>query len=172
MPGSTGCAWHLLALVWMGMRNLLSSQWGRAFEALRDSPIATDAMGVGTYRHKVIAFAFGSALGGLAGGLYSFNFQYLQPHSFTYELMVILLLGVVLGGRKSLWGAVVGAAFIVLLPNLLSNPTMFRFFSIVGLLIALLGRGSGLQGQELHTSSRPWHPVIAMAMLGGRQLHR
>ncbi len=93
-----------LALVWMGMRNLLSSQWGRAFEALRDSPIATDAMGVGTYRHKVIGFALGSSLGSLAGGLYAFNFQYLQPLSFTYELMVILLLGVVLGGRKSLWG--------------------------------------------------------------------
>ena len=87
----------LLALVWMAMRNLLSSQWGRAFEALRDSPIATDAMGVGTYRHKVAGFALGSSLGGLAGGLYAFNFEYLQPQSFTYDLMVILLLGVVLG---------------------------------------------------------------------------
>ena len=57
----------VLALVWLAMRNLLSSQWGRAFEALRDSPIATDAMGVGTYRHKVAAFALGSGLGGLAG---------------------------------------------------------------------------------------------------------
>lgn len=154
----------LLALVWMGMRNLLSSQWGRAFEALRDSPIATDAMGVGTYRHKVIAFAFGSALGGLAGGLYSFNFQYLQPHSFTYELMVILLLGVVLGGRKSLWGAVVGAAFIVLLPNLLSNPSMFRFFSVVGLLIALLGVIRGLKDKTA-LKFQTLAPVIAMAML-------
>ena len=154
----------LLALVWMGMRNLLSSQWGRAFEALRDSPIATDAMGVGTYRHKVIAFAFGSALGGLAGGLYSFNFQYLQPHSFTYELMVILLLGVVLGGRKSLWGAVVGAAFIVLLPNLLSNPVMFRFFSIVGLLIALLGVVQGIKDKSAY-KFQTLAPVIAMGML-------
>jgi len=89
----------LLALVWMAMRNLLSSQWGRAFEALRDSPIATDAMGVGTYRHKVAGFALASGLGGLAGGLYAFNFQYLQPQSFGWDLMVILLLGVVLGGR-------------------------------------------------------------------------
>jgi ABC-type branched-subunit amino acid transport system permease subunit len=71
----------LLAVVWMAMRNLLSSQWGRAFEALRDSPIATDAMGIGTYRHKVAAFAFGSGLGGLAGALYAYNFQYLQPQS-------------------------------------------------------------------------------------------
>ena len=154
----------LLALVWMGMRNLLASQWGRAFEALRDSPIATDAMGVGTYRHKVIAFAFGSALGGLAGGLYSFNFQYLQPHSFTYELMVILLLGVVLGGRKSLWGAVVGAAFIVLLPNLLSNPVMFRFFSVLGLLIALIGVVQGLKDKTAF-KFQTLAPVIAMAML-------
>src|SRR6267142_1662313 len=68
----------LLAIVWLAMRNLLASQWGRAFEALRDSPIATDAMGMGTYRHKVAAFALGSALGGLAGALYAFNFQYLQ----------------------------------------------------------------------------------------------
>ncbi|CAK0778295.1 membrane hypothetical protein [Azospirillaceae bacterium] len=87
------------ALVWLGMRNFLSGQFGRAFEALRDSPIATDAMGVGAYQHKIIAFAVGSALGGLAGGLYAFNFQYLQPQIFVYELMVILLLGVVLGGR-------------------------------------------------------------------------
>ncbi|HWU85147.1 MAG TPA: ATP-binding cassette domain-containing protein, partial [Rhodocyclaceae bacterium] len=158
----------LLALVWLGMRNLLSSQWGRAFEALRDSPIATDAMGIGTYRHKVIAFAFGSALGGLAGGLYSFNFQYLQPQSFTYELMVILLLGVVLGGRKSLWGAVVGAAFIVLLPNLLSSQGMFRLFSVVGLAIALVAPVRALiKGKAGKTAFRfqTLAPIFAMGLL-------
>ena len=128
----------LLALTWLAMKNLLSSQWGRAFEALRDSPIATDAMGVGVFRHKVAAFALGSGLGGLAGGLYAFNFQFLQPSSFVYELMVILLLGVVLGGRKSLWGAFVGACLIVLLPNLLSNRTLFQLFSAIGLFLALV----------------------------------
>src|SRR5690606_30383585 len=113
-------------------------------------------------------FAFGSGLGGLAGGLYSFNFQYLDPHSFTYELMVILLLGVVLGGRKSLWGAVVGAAFIVLLPNLLSNPTMFHFFSIVGLLIAVIGVVNALRGKKGVKEAFRFQtlaPVVAMAML-------
>jgi branched-chain amino acid transport system permease protein len=128
----------LLALTWVAMKNLLSSHWGRAFEALRDSPIATDAMGVGVFRHKVAAFALGSGLGGLAGGLYAFNFQFLQPNSFVYELMVILLLGVVLGGRKSLWGAFIGACLIVLLPNLLSNRTLFQAFSFIGFFLALL----------------------------------
>lgn len=134
----------LLAAVWIAMRNLLSSQWGRAFEALRDSPIATDAMGVGTYRHKVAAFAFGSGLGGLAGALYAFNFQYLQPQSFVYELTVVLLLGVVLGGRKSLWGAFVGATLVALLPNLLSNRFLFQLFSALGLVVAVAAGGRGL----------------------------
>jgi ABC-type branched-subunit amino acid transport system ATPase component/ABC-type branched-subunit amino acid transport system permease subunit len=154
----------LLALVWMAMRNLLSSQWGRAFEALRDSPIATDAMGVGTYRHKVAGFALASGLGGLAGGLYAFNFQYLQPQSFGWDLMVILLLGVVLGGRKSLWGALVGASLIALLPNLLSNRGLFQIFSAIGLLAALAAGGQGL----LKKTTRPFQalaPVVAMGTL-------
>jgi len=154
----------LLAFVWMAMRNLLSSQWGRAFEALRDSPIATDAMGVGTYRHKVAGFAMGSALGGLAGGLYAFNFQYLQPQSFVYELMVILLLGVVLGGRKSLWGAFFGACLVALLPNLLSNRLLFQVISALGLLAALFAGVRGL----MKKTTRPFQaiaPVIAMGLL-------
>jgi branched-chain amino acid transport system permease protein len=165
--GAQGFYWLcliFLALVWMAMRNLLSSQWGRAFEALRDSPIATDAMGVGTYRHKVIGFALGSALGSLAGGLYAFNFQYLQPLSFTYELMVILLLGVVLGGRKSLWGAFFGASLVALLPNLLSNRLLFEIISAVGFLAALFAGVRGL----VKKTTRPFQaiaPIVALGLL-------
>src|SRR5450759_1140336 len=154
----------LLALVWMAMRNLLSSQCGRAFEALRDSPIATDAMGIGTYRHKAAGFALGSSLGGLAGGLYAFNFEYLQPQSFTYDLMVILLLGVVMGGRKSLWGAFFGASLIVLLPNLLSNHLLFEIVSALVLLVAVI---AGVRGWLKKTTQafQAIAPIIAMGML-------
>ncbi len=154
----------LLGLVWWGLRNLLASQWGRAFEALRDSPIACDAMGVGTYRHKVAGFAFGSALGGLAGGLYAFNFQYLQPQSFTYELMVILLLGVVLGGRKSLWGAFFGACLIVLLPNLLSNRLLFEMIAAAGLLLAVIAGARAYRHKTLQIF-QSLAPIFAMALL-------
>ncbi len=156
----------LLALVWVAMRNLLASQWGRAFEALRDSPIATDAMGVGTYRHKVAGFALGSGLGGLAGALYAFNFQYLQPQTFVYELTVILLLGVVLGGRKSLWGAFVGASLVALLPNLLSNKLLFEIISGLGLAFALF---AGIRGL-LRKTIRPFQaiaPILATGLLVG-----
>ncbi|HEU4728244.1 MAG TPA: branched-chain amino acid ABC transporter ATP-binding protein/permease [Kofleriaceae bacterium] len=176
----------LLALVWLAMRNLLSSQWGRAFEALRDSPIATDAMGVGTYRHKVAGFAFGSGLGGIAGALYAFNFGYLQPQTFVYELTVILLLGVVLGGRKSLWGAVVGAMLVALLPNLLSSHLLFRAFSGIAFVLALVAGVRGLvrrrtswfralaplvatftlvAGSFLATSTEDWRKAIFALML-------
>lgn len=156
----------LLAVVWFFMRNLLSGQWGRAFEALRDSPIATDAMGVGCYRYKVAAFALGSALGGLAGGLYAFNFQYLQPQSFVYELTVILLLGVVLGGRKNLWGAVAGAMIVVLLPNLLSNRFLFQLFSATGLVLALIASIRGILNKNTQ-KFQVIAPTVAMSLLVG-----
>src|SRR4051812_18923949 len=156
----------LLALVWLAMRNLLASQWGRAFEALRDSPIATDAMGVGTYRHKVAGFALGSGLGGLAGALYAFNFQYLQPQTYTYDLTVILLLGVVLGGRKSLWGAFVGASLVALLPNLLSNRSLFTAISGAGFLLALFAGARGLLRRTM-TPFQALAPVLATGVLVG-----
>ena len=161
-PGFYWLCLILLALVWMAMRNLLSSQWGRAFEALRDSPIATDAMGVGTFRHKVAGFALGSSLGGLAGGLYAFNFEYLQPQTFTYDLMVILLLGVVLGGRKSLWGAFFGASLIVLLPNLLSSRLLFEIISGFGFLLAVVAGGRGL----LKKTTLPFQAIAPMVAMG------
>lgn len=163
-PGFFWLCLALFALVWMAMRNLLASQWGRAFEALRDSPIATDAMGVGTYRHRVAAFALGSALGGLAGGLYAFNFQYLQPQSFVYELMVVLLLGVVLGGRMSLWGAFVGACLVVLLPNLLSSRVLFQLFSGIGFLLAAVSGTRGLV-KRIVPPFQAIAPMVAMGLL-------
>lgn len=154
----------LLALVWTGMRNLLAGQWGRAFEALRDSPIATDAMGVGVFSHKVLAFALGSSLGSLAGGLYGYNFQYLQPHTFGYELMIILLLGVVLGGRKNLWGAFVGATLVVLLPNLLSDRTLFQAFAVIGFVAALVAGIRGLKSRSTG-AFQATAPIVAMGVL-------
>lgn len=165
--GAPGFYWLCLAVmvfVWLGMHNFLKSQWGRSFQALNDSTIATDAVGIGAMRHKIIAFAIGSAIGGLAGGLYAFNLQYLQPLSFTYELMVILLLGVVLGGRKSLWGAFIGAALVTLLPNLLSNQTVFRTLATLLFLFALIDLILKVrQGKKLGFISLA--PFIALSLL-------
>ena len=127
-----------LFVAWGASQKLHRSRFGLAIEALRDSPTATDALGIGVLRHKVLAFAWGSALAGFAGGLHALNFGYLQPAAFGYELMVMLLLGVVFGGRRSQWGAFIGAAVVALLPNLLSNRTLFLLLTSLGCAVTLL----------------------------------
>jgi len=164
---ATGFFWLCLVLlvaVWLGMHNFLKSQWGRSFQALRDSGIATDAVGIGAMRHKIIAFAICAGLGGLAGGLYAFNLQYLQPLSFSYELMVLLLLGVVLGGRQSLWGALLGAALVILLPNLLSNYVVFKTLTTLCFLAASVSVVIDLrQGKKIDFISIA--PLFAVTLL-------
>ena len=127
-----------LFVAWESSQILLKSRFGLAIEALRDSPTATDALGIGTLRHKVLAFAWGSALAGLAGGLHAMNFGYLQPAAFGYDLMVMLLLGVVFGGRRSQWGAFLGAAIVAMLPNLLSNHLLFSVLVSLGCILSFI----------------------------------
>lgn len=164
----SGFYWVTLALlagVWFASRQLLEGRWGRAIAALRTSPIATDALGVGAMKHKVLAFAFGSALGGFSGGLYAFNLGFLQPHAFGYELSVVLLLGTVLGGRKSVWGALVGAILVVLLPNLLSSKVMFLSIAGVGALLAIANFIRAAKNRSL--SFQNVAPLFAVGLLLG-----
>ena len=130
-----------LLLTILVINRVLASHYGRAFEALRDSPIASDCMGVSVYKHKVIAFVLSAALAGLAGVLFAYSEQYIAPNNFTFELSVQFLLGVTLGGRKSRLGPILGAASIVFLPNLLADIGLFRIIAggIAG--VALLSAG-------------------------------
>jgi len=92
----------ILALI--AIDRFVKSQMGRAFEALRDSPVACDCMGVSVYRFKVIAFVIGAGFAGLAGCLYAYSEQYISPNTYNNELAVLFLLGIIMGGRKSRLG--------------------------------------------------------------------
>jgi ABC-type branched-subunit amino acid transport system permease subunit len=80
------------------VHRLLKSNIGRAFEALRDSPIASDCMGVSVYRYKVYAFVISAGLAGLAGSLYAYSEQYISPNTYNFELTILFLLAVIMGG--------------------------------------------------------------------------
>ena len=120
------------------VNRLIASRYGRAFEALRDAPIASDCMGVSVYKHKVIAFGFSAGLAGLAGALFAYSEQYIAPNNFGIPLAIQFLLGVALGGRKSRVGPILGAIIIVVLPNLLADIELFRVIAGVIAAVAVL----------------------------------
>ncbi len=123
------------------VNRILASRLGRAFEALRDSPIASDCMGVSVYRHKVIAFVTSAAFAGLAGVLFAYSEQYIAPNNFTFDLSILFLLAVTMGGRKSRLGPILGAAIVVYLPNLLSDIDLFRRVALIIAAVAVLAGG-------------------------------
>ena len=149
----------LLAL-WV-VHRLLKSYVGRAFEALRGSPIASDCMGVSVYRYKVLAFVISAAFAGLAGALFAYSEEYIAPNTFNFELTVLLLLAVILGGRKTRTGAILGGAIVVLLPNLLSDVTLFRV--LTGGIVTCVAAGAGYALARTKTSIRKLAvPLVAV----------
>jgi len=101
----------VLALVVVGVMNLLRSPTGRAFVAIRDSEISAQSMGINLARYKTIAFALSAAVAGIAGALYAHKLRYLSPDQFTFLQSIELLIILVIGGVGSIYGAIFGAAF-------------------------------------------------------------
>lgn len=100
--------------------NLLRSPTGRAFVAIRDSEVSASSMGVNLAKYKTISFAFSAALTGVAGALYAHKVGFISPEQFSLLVSIELITIVILGGVGFLHGAVLGAAFVIVLPQLLS----------------------------------------------------
>jgi branched-chain amino acid transport system permease protein len=159
--------WMVSAILIMSMivvDRFVKSQIGRAFEALRDSPIACDCMGVSVYRFKVIAFVISAAFAGLAGCLYAYSEQYISPNTYNNELAVLFLLGIIMGGRKSRLGAFIGAAIIVLLPKLLDDINLFRIVASVIAIVVLIGAAMALS-KKVTTVKRVALPIAGVVGL-------
>jgi branched-chain amino acid transport system permease protein len=120
------------------VNRIMKSHLGRAFQALRDSPTASDCMGVSVYRHKVYAFVISAALAGLAGSLYAYSEEYISPNTYNFELTILFLLAIIMGGRKTRSGALLGATIVVMLPSLLSDIVLFRQLATVFAAVAII----------------------------------
>ncbi len=140
--------WVVLAMLVLSLivvHRILRSHLGRAFEALRGSPVASDCMGVSVYRYKVYAFVISAGLAGLAGSLYAYSEQYISPNTYTFELTVTFLLAIIMGGRKTRTGAMLGAAIVVLLPKLLDDLQLFRQVAVVLAVLVTIGAAVSVQ---------------------------
>jgi len=156
----------LMVLALVVVHRILRSHLGRAFEALRGSPVASDCMGVSVYRYKVYAFVISAGFAGLAGCLYAYSEQYISPNSYNFELTVLFLLAVIMGGRKSRIGAMLGATIIVLLPKLLDDVVLFRYVS-VALAVLVLATAVVAVRRQRATPAQMAIPVVGSIALAG-----
>ncbi len=108
-------------IVFVLIANMLRSRVGRALVSIRDAEIAATSVGIDLARYKTAAFAVSSACAGVAGALYVFAVGFVSPESFTLVVSVSFLAAVVVGGLATVGGAVLGALFIVFVPEYASD---------------------------------------------------
>lgn len=138
----------LFLLFTLASYNLVSSYIGRAFTAIRDNDIAAEVMGVNLTQYKLLSFAISSFYTGVQGGLYAFLIGYLEPNMFTFLESIALFVAVIIGGLASVEGSILGAAFVILVPQIFSHyKTLVPVVFGVTILIVLIFEPFGLSGR-------------------------
>ena len=138
---STFTAGFVLVLITLFVvLNLKDSRAGRAIMALRDNSIAAESVGLNLTKYKLMAFVTSAALAGAAGALYGLNFSSLQASKFDFNTSILILVFVVLGVLGNIWGSLIAAAALTILPEALRQFSDYRMlvYAIVLILVMLL----------------------------------
>ena len=159
--GEISAVWSYLILVavfvvltYLVMHRIVSSPFGRILRAIRDDEIAALAMGKNVNKYKIIVFVVGAFFAGIAGSLYAHYITFIDPSSFTVMESIAILLMVVFGGMGSLGGSFVGAAILVIFPEMLrflgmpssvAAPLRQMIYGLL-LIVLMLKRPQGVLG--------------------------
>lgn len=141
----------VFVLVVIGLHFLDSSRTGRAWRALREDPLAAEHMTIPVDRLRLLAFAFGAGMAGLAGTIFAAVQVGVFPQNFEVILLIMIYAALILGGAGSIRGAVLGAVVIAVFPEILRNPDNARWLFYGVLLVTLLA------------VVRPWQRLAALA---------
>jgi len=130
----------LLLITLVIVLNLINSRTGRAIMAIRDNRIAAESIGINITKYKLMAFAISAALAGVAGVLYAHNLSTLAatPKNFGYNMSIIILVYVVLGGLGNIRGSMIAAVVLTLLPELLRGLNDYRMLIYAVVLIVMM----------------------------------
>lgn len=153
LDSSRGYAWlslGLLVLILIVSRNLINSRPGRGLRALATTEIGAAAAGVPVGRYRLYIFLLSAAYAGVAGGVYAFFTGFISPNSFSVLLSIEFIVMIMIGGSRSIWGAVVGAIVVSVLIQVLntlgtlpglpnSMPAIFSY-AAYGLLLVVIIR--------------------------------
>lgn len=118
--------------------NLTRSRAGRAIMAIRDNAIAAQSVGLNLTKYKLFAFGTSAALAGAAGALYGLNYSSLQAVKFNFNTSILILVFVVLGGLGNIWGSLVAAAALTILPEALREFADYRMLAYAIVLIVVM----------------------------------
>jgi len=148
----TTLAFYYLVLVIViitvfAMHRLISSRIGRAWIAIREDERAAEAMGIDTFKLKLLAFVLGSAWAGLTGVVFAAKMAFVSPESFTFSESVLILCMVVLGGMGSIPGIILGALLLITLPEVFRDFQDYRMLAFgAALVVMMVFRPQGLLG--------------------------
>ena len=149
--------------------NLMHSRDGRAIMAVRDNRIAAESVGINVTKYRLMAFTVASALAGAAGVLYAMNYSTITPSQFDFNQSILILVYVVLGGMGNIWGSIISAAFLTVLPELLRPINDYRMllYAVVLILVMVVPHLKIYQRVTEAVRSRLAHKKPAVATEGG-----
>ena len=163
--GKSQTTLFILALVLAAIASVLAlhlptTKVGRAMAAIRESPMAAESVGVSVWRTKLFAFIFAAVLAGVSGMLVAHSSGSLSPTSFDLFDSVYLLVALILGGLRSVVGAWIGAAYLVVVPALFTQANLDGVYVVLSgavLIIVIMLFPAGIAGvlKSLFTRSRP-----------------
>ena len=129
----------------IAVRHLNFSRIGRAWESIREDETAAELMGVNTFKLKLLAYAMGALFAGLAGAFFCARMRFVSPESFTFLESAMVLSMVVLGGMGSIPGIILGAAALIVLPEVFREFETYRMLVFgMSMVVMMLFRPAGL----------------------------
>ncbi len=137
----------MVGITVFAMHRLVNSRLGRAWIAIREDEIAAEAMGINTFKLKLLAFVLGSAWAGLAGVFFAAKMAFVSPESFTFIESVMILCMVVLGGMGSIPGVILGAVLLTVIPEIFRDFQDYRMLAFgIALVAMMIFRPQGILG--------------------------
>ncbi|MBR7088095.1 MAG: branched-chain amino acid ABC transporter permease, partial [Mogibacterium sp.] len=118
--------------------NLKNSKQGRAIMSIRDNRIAGESIGLDVRKYKLMAFVVSASLAGMAGCMFGQNYSTLAPVKFNFNTSVLILVFVVLGGIGNIWGGMIAAALLTVLPEALRQFADYRMLTYAIVLILVM----------------------------------